>query len=64
MHIYRRLDVLIATFLNPILINTIHYASDFALLLTASILIFLLKFPQWLSVLIMGLAGFILNYYF
>ena len=56
--------LLIATFLNPIFINTIHYASDFGLLLTASIIIFLLKFPQWLSVLIMGLAGFILNYYF
>ena len=56
--------LLIATFLNPVIINTINDVSDFGLLITASILILLFKFPQWLSVLIMGLAGFVLNYYF
>ena len=55
--------LLIATFINPILIYTLIDLKDFILLIVALIIIFLLKFPQWLSVLIMGLVGFSLNLY-
>ena len=56
--------LLMAAFLNPILISTINFSFDIALVILASIIIFFLKLPQWLSVLVMGLIGFCFNFYF
>ncbi len=56
--------LLIAAFYNPIIISSLNGKNDYILVLLAGIIIFIFKLPQWLSVLILGVFGFILNYFF
>ena len=56
--------LLIAAFYNPIFISTFSESNNYILVLLGGIIIFVFKLPQWLSVLTIGMFGFILNYLF
>ena len=56
--------LLIAAFYNPILISTFSETNNYILVLLGGVIIFVFKLPQWLSVLTIGMFGFILNYLF
>ena len=56
--------LLIAAFYNPILISTFSESNNYILVLLGGVIIFVFKLPQWLSVLTIGMFGFILNYLF
>ena len=56
--------LLIAAFYNPIFISTFSESNSYILVLLGGIIIFVFKLPQWLSVLTIGMFGFILNYLF
>ena len=56
--------LLIAAFYNPIIISSFNEKNDYILVLLGGVIIFFFKLPQWLSVLTLGIFGFILNYFF
>ncbi len=56
--------LLIAAFYNPIIISSLNEKIDYILVLLGGVIIFVFKLPQWLSVLTLGIFGFILNYFF
>ena len=56
--------LLIAAFYNPIIISSLNEKNDYILVLLGGAIIFIFKLPQWLSVLTLGIFGFILNYFF
>ena len=56
--------LLIAAFYNPIIISSLNEKNDYILVLLGGVIIFVFKLPQWLSVLTLGIFGFILNYFF
>ena len=56
--------LLIAAFYNPIVISSLNEKNDYILVLLGGAIIFIFKLPQWLSVLTLGIFGFILNYFF
>ena len=56
--------LLIAAFYNPIIISSLNEKNDYILVLLGGVIIFIFKLPQWLSVLTLGIFGFILNYFF
>ncbi|MAQ07813.1 MAG: hypothetical protein CMN50_08995 [SAR116 cluster bacterium] len=56
--------LLIAAFYNPIIISSLNEKNDYILVLLGGVIIFFFKLPQWLSVLTLGIFGFILNYFF
>ena len=56
--------LLIATFIDPVVVSTLDFASDYVLVIFASIVVLIFKFPQWLSVLVIGVGGLSLNIIF
>ncbi len=56
--------LLIAAFYNPIIISTFSETNNYILVFLGGVIIFVFKLPQWLSVLTIGMFGFILNYLF
>ena len=56
--------LLIAAFYDPIIVSTLNVKNDYFLVLIGGVTVFYFKLPQWLSVLTIGILGFILNYFF
>ncbi len=56
--------LLIAAFYNPILMSSLSTINDYILIFFGGVIIIFFKLPQWLSVLVLGMFGVIINYYF
>ena len=56
--------LLIAAFYNPILTSSLSAINDYILIFFGGVIIIFFKLPQWLSVLVLGMFGVIINYYF
>ena len=56
--------LLIAAFYNPILTSSLSTINDYILIFFGGVIIIFFKLPQWLSVLVLGMFGVIINYYF
>ena len=53
---------LTAAFYDPIIVSTLNDKNDYFLILLGAVIVFFLKFPQWLSVLSLSICGFVINY--